>query len=155
MDVVKAANQLLEALKTHEKEIARLYEVYAETFPVYRSFWIELSKEEIEHADWIERLQTRIENGSEDFVVERFPVAAIEHSIGYVTELVYKTEEADFQFIDALSEALHMEEALSESKYFEVLEGDSAETKRTLTLLASSSRKHYQKIKELWQENRE
>jgi len=154
MNVVKAPNQLLEALKTHEKEIARLYEVYAETFPLYGSFWIELSKEEIEHANWIKRLQTRIENGSEDFVVERFPVAAIEHSIGYVKELVYKAQEDDFQFIDALSEAMHLEEALSESKYFEVLEGDSAETKRTLTLLAGSTRKHYQKIKEVWRENR-
>jgi hypothetical protein len=154
MNVVKAPNQLLEALKTHEKEIARLYEVYAETFPLYGSFWIELSKEEIEHANWIERLQTRIGNGSEDFVVERFPVAAIEHSIGYVKQLVYKAEEDDFQFIDALSEAMHLEEALSESKYFEVLEGDSDETKRTLTLLAGSTRKHYQKIKEVWRENR-
>lgn len=154
MNVVKAPNRLLEALKVHEKEIARLYEVYAEVFPVYRSFWIELSKEEIEHANWIERLQAGIENGSEDFVVERFPVAAIEYSIGYVKELVYKAKEADFQFIDALSEALHLEEALIESKYFEVLGGDSAETKRTLTLLADSTREHYQKVKELWQENR-
>jgi rubrerythrin len=154
MNLVKAPNRFLEALKVHEKEIARLYEVYAETFPLYGSFWIELSKEEMEHADWIEKLQNRIESGSEDFVVERFPVEAIEHSIGYVKELVYKTQEADFQLLDALSEALHLEEALSESKYFEVLAGDSAETKRTLTLLASSSREHYQKVKELWQENR-
>ena len=47
-----------------------------------------------------------------------------------------------------------MEEALSESKYFEVWEGDSVETKRTLTSLARSSREHYQKVKEVWQENR-
>lgn len=154
MNVINAPNKLLEALKVHEKEIARLYEVYAETFPVFRSFWIELSKEEIEHANWIERLQARIDKGPGDFVVERFPVAAIERNIEYVKELIYEVEEANFQLIDALSKALHLEEALSESKYFEVWEGDSAETKRTLTLLAQSSRKHYQKIKEVWQENR-
>ena len=154
MTVVKPPNRLLEALKVHEKEIARLYEVYAETFPVYRSFWIELSKEEIEHANWIERLQAKIENGSGDFVVERFTVAAIEHNIDYVKELIYEAEDANFQLIEALSAALHLEEALSESKYFEVWEGDSAETKRTLTSLARSSREHYQKVKEVWQENR-
>jgi len=154
MNLIKEPNQLLEALKVHEKEIARLYEVYAETFPLYRTFWIELSKEEIEHANWIEELQTKNGNGSGDFLVERFPVAAIEYSINHVKDLVYKAEEADFQLIEALSEALHLEEALSESKYFEVWEGDSAETKRTLTSLARSSREHYQKVKEVWQENR-
>jgi hypothetical protein len=154
MNAVQAGNRLLEALKVHEKEIAGLYEVYAETFPAYSSFWSELSKEEIEHASWIERLQARIEEGSEVLVVERFPAAAIERSIGYVKELVNKAEEADFELIDALSEALHLEEALSESKYFEVLEGDSDEAKRTLNLLSSSSRKHYEKVREVWQKNR-
>ena len=154
MSSVKAPSRLLEALKVHEKEIARLYEVYADIFLLYRSFWLDLSKEEIEHADWIEKLQEKIENGSEVMVAERFPLAAIEHSIGYVKELAYQAKEDDVELIDALSEALHLEEALSESKYFEVLAGDSAETKRTLTLLAESSRKHYQKIKELWRENK-
>jgi hypothetical protein len=154
MNVVKTPNRLLEAMKAYEKEIAGLYKVYAETFPAYRSFWIDLSEEEVEHAGWIEELQAKIENGSEDFVVERFPVEAIEHSMDYVKELVYKAEKSDFELIDALSEALHLKEALSESKYFEVLEGDSVETKRTLTSLASSSRNHYQKVKELWQQNR-
>lgn len=154
MNLIKEPNQLLEALKVHEKEIARLYEVYAETFPLYRSFWIELSNEEIEHANWIEKLQTKNGNSSGDFVVERFPVSAIEHNIDYVKELAYEAEDADFQLIDALSKALHLEEALSESKYFEVWEGDSTETLRTLTSLARSSREHYQKVKEVWQENR-
>ncbi len=154
MNSVKAPGRLLEALKVHEKEIARLYEVYAETFLVYSSFWMDLSKDETEHADWIEKLQAKIENDSEVMVTERFPVAAIEHSIAYVKELIHKARQDDVELIDALSEALHLEEALSESKYFEVLADDSPETKRTLTLLKGSSRKHYQKVKELWLENR-
>lgn len=154
MSSVKAPVGLLEALKVHEKEISGLYKVYSDVFLLYRSFWLDLSKEETEHANWIERLQSRIENGSEVMVAERFPLAAIEHSIGYVKELAHQAKENDVEFIDALSEALHLEEALSESKYFEVLAGDSAETKRTLTLLAESSRKHYQKVKELWLENK-
>lgn len=154
MNSVEAPGRLLEALKIHEKEIAGLYEVYADIFLVYRSFWMELAKEETEHADWIEKLRAGIENGSEVMVAERFPVAAIERSIGYVKELVNNAQDDDFELIDALSEALHLEEALSESKYFEVLAGDSTETKHTLTLLKDSSHKHYQKVRELWLENR-
>lgn len=154
MNSVKAAEELLDTLKAHEKEIAGLYEVYAETFLLYNSFWMDLSKEETEHADWIEKLQAGIENGSEVMVAERFPIEALEHSIAYVKQLIHQAREDDFELIDALSEALHLEEALSESKYFEVFTGDSPETKRTLTLLKDSSRKHYQKVKELWLENR-
>ncbi len=154
MNRVKAPGQLLEALKAHEKEIAGLYEAYADIFPLYAGFWMDLSKEETEHADWIAKLQAKIENGSEVMVAERFPVAAIEHSIGYVKELAYQAKEDNVELIDALSEALHLEEALSESKYFEVLADDSPEAKRTMTLLKDSSRKHYQKVKELWLENR-
>ena len=154
MNSVKAPDRLLEALKVHEKEIARLYEVYAETFLLCSSFWMDLAKEETEHADWIEKLQAGIENGSEIMVAERFPVPALEHSIDYVKELINRAQDDDFELIDALSEALHLEEALSESKYFEVLAGDSPETERILTLLKDSSRKHYEKVKELWLENR-
>lgn len=154
MNSIKATDRLLEALKVHEKEIGRLYEVYADMFPEYRSFWLGLSGQEAEHADWIEKLQAKIEDGSEVMVVERFPMAAIEHSIGYVKELVSQAQQAGVELIDALSEALHLEEALSESKYFEVLAGDSAETKHTLTSLADSSREHYHKVRKIWQQNK-
>ena len=154
MNSVKAAGELLETLKEHEKEIARLYKVYAETFLLYSAFWMDLSKEETDHADWIEKLQAGIKNGSEIMIMERFPVPALEYSIDYVKRLIHQVQDDDFELIDALSEALRLEEALSESKYFEVLAGDSPETKRTLTLLKDSSRKHYEKVKELWLENR-
>ena len=134
--------------------IARLYEVYSQKFPEYEDFWMELSREEIEHADWISGLQARVEDSSDCFVVNRFPTGAVKHSIAYVEDLASGACEPDFLLMNAVSTALYLERALIENKYFEVFSGDSLETKRILNALAHSTQDHYQRLHRLWQELR-
>ena len=153
MKIAKEPDVILGALKDHELALADLYNVYAEAFPECKDLWAELSREEIQHADWLDTLQDRIEDSSEDFVVERFPIAAIEHSIGYVQQLAARAHRPDFTLINALSTALQLEKALLENKYFEVLEGDSEKTRHTLDLLAQSTRIHYEKLHTAWREH--
>jgi hypothetical protein len=153
MKIAKDADAIVEALKEHEKALARLYEAYAERFPEYEEFWAELAREEIQHASWLDTILTRIENSAEDFVVERFSIATIEHSIGYVEQLATRAHQPDFVLINALSTALQLEKALIENNYFEVFEGDSANTKRILDLLAQSTQIHYEKLYNAWREH--
>ena len=149
MNIVKAPQVILEAMKEHEKAISDLYELYARKFSEYKDFWTGLSQEEVQHAGWLERLQNDIEDNTEDFVIERFPVDAIQRSTEFVKKQMETAEQPDFVLINALSTALRLEEALMESKYFEVLETDSAKTKHTLTMLAQSTQAHYQKVRKL------
>lgn len=154
MNITLAPEVILEAMKEHEQSLARLYELYAGKFPEYKGFWIELSHEEVQHADWIDKLQADIENSSEDFIVERFPLGAIQRSTEYVKKLAVEAEQPDFVLINALSTALRLEEALIENKYFEVIETDNIKTKHTLAMLAQSTHEHYQRIRKLWQEHK-
>jgi len=154
MNIAKAPDKILETMKEHELALAELYEVYADKFPEYQDFWTKFSREEYQHADWINMLQTKFEESTEDFVVERFPLGAVEHSTEYLKKLVNTTRHQDMLLINALSTALHLEQALIEKKYFEVFEGDSARTKKTLSLLAQSTQKHYEKLHAAWQEHR-
>lgn len=48
---------------------------------------------------------------------------------------------------NALSGAMYLEQALIENKYFEIFEGDSAQIKHILGILADSTREHYQRIR--------
>ena len=153
MKIAQEPEVLLGALKEHELALADLYEVYAETFPECKDLWVELSREEIQHANWLDTLQAGIEDSSEDFVVERFAIAAIEHSIGYVKQLAARAHEPDFLLINALSTALQLEKALIENKYFEVFEGDSENTNRTLALLEQCTKIHYEKLHKAWREH--
>jgi hypothetical protein len=154
MNIALAPEVILEAMKEHEQSLARLYELYAGKFPEYKGFWIELSHEEVQHADWIDKLQVDIQDSSGDFIVERFPLGAIQRSTEYVKNQADTADRPDFVLINALSTALRLEEALMENKYFEVIETGSTKTKHTLAMLAQSTLEHYQRIRKLWQEHK-
>lgn len=153
MKAAESPGELLQVLKEHELAIAGLYEVYAEVLVEWKDFWIELANDEREHADWIAALGAEVANGTESLVAGRFRVQAVEHSIGYVRQLAAAASEPDFILINALSIALQLERGLLEKKYFEVFAGDSAEAKKTLTMLAESTRAHHEKIHKFWKES--
>ena len=152
MNISKAPGELLEAMREHEQALAHLYELYAEKYPDYKDFWTELSLEENLHAAWLDKLWSEIENGSEDIIVERFPIGAVQRSTEYVKKLEDTANQPDFILVNALSTALRLEEALMENKFFEVCEGDSVKTKRTLNMLAQSTMEHCQKVRKLLQQ---
>ena len=155
MNITQAPDKILEAMKEHELALAELYEVYAEKFPEYKDFWATFSREEIQHADCINTLQTIVEESTEDFVVERFKIGAIENSTQYVKNLADTARQSDISLINALSTAVYLEQALIEKNYFDVFESDNAQTKQILSLLARSTQKHYEKLRAAWQEHKD
>ncbi len=154
MNIALAPEVILEVMKVLEQALARFYKLYAAKFLEYKGFWTELSLEEVQHADWIDKLQAEIEDSSEDFIVERFPLGAIQNSTEFVKNQTIEADQLGFVLINALSTALRLEEALMENKYFEVIETDSIKTKHTLAMLAHSTQEHYQRIHKLWQEHK-
>jgi dTDP-4-amino-4,6-dideoxygalactose transaminase len=154
MKTTQEAEEIVDALKEHEQAVARLYEVYAEKFPEHEEFWTELAHEEVQHANWLVILRDRIEKNDEDFAVERLPIATIQSSIGHVMQLAERARQSDFLFTDALSTALQLEEGFIENKYFEVFDGDSADTVHTLTMLAQATQAHYERLYRTWCELR-
>ena len=153
MKIAMSPGAIIEALREHELAIAGLYEAYAEVFPECEDLWAGLAMEELQHAKWIDALYANVQNNPQDFVVERFRICAIEHSIEYVKQQTAAAYQGDFMLMNALSTAVQLERALLENKYFEVFEGDIASTRRTLALLGESTRGHYQKLHRFWREN--
>lgn len=147
MDTTNAAVDRLGLLRAHELALGRLYRTYADTFPQQRGFWTRLSQEEHEHADWIDALRLKIEEESSGLVVDRFPAAAIEHSIAYVNRLIDRAHRGDPTAVNALANALDLENSLIENRYFEVFASDSAEIKRTLSDLAQSTQAHHEQVR--------
>ncbi len=152
MNVAQKPEQLLDLLKEHENGLAELYKSYSEIFLEYKDFWQELAIEETRHAQWLDNLKTKIESGAGCFIIERFPINAIKTSLNFVNQCIGKAYEPDFQHINALSTALHLEEALIEKKYFEVLQGDGSDVKDTFDKLSADTQQHFLKIKQLWEQ---
>ena len=151
MNITDAPAEALNLLREHEEAISRLYAAYARRFPADRDFWLSLSQEESQHASWIGLLRERTEEESSGLIVNRFPAAAITHSLNYISRLIEGANRPDLTPVNALSAALDIEQALLENRYFEVFDSNSAEVRRVLELLAQETRAHIEKVRYAWQ----
>jgi hypothetical protein len=138
--------RIIGLLADHEMAVSKLYRIYSERFPNYEDFWSELSADETSHAKCIRELTSKIEQGLVYFNEERFQPAAIERSLQYIEQMQEKALQPDFSLINALSIASFIEDALIESEFFKVFEGDSAELQEVLHILASATSQHREKV---------
>jgi len=152
MNALDTAGEALAKLKIHEEAIGRLYKRYSERFGEQRAFWCKLSREEYQHAKWIEMLEAELGDDPAGFVARGFPLAAIEHSLAFIEKLIAKAGSEAFTVVNAVSAALNLERGLLENKYFEAFETDRAKMKRLLALLEDKTRDHYASVQQVWQE---
>ena len=148
MELKEYQENILNLLIEHEEEIGKLYAVFAEKFQDYNQFWLELSKQEENHALWIEKLSEMIKKGEVFFDQKRFNLEAIRNSLAELQKDIIENKHSDIPLIKALSVAYYYETALIERKFFEVFETDSAELKHTLISLSEETIKHQKQIKE-------
>jgi rubrerythrin len=140
----------LNKLAELEESISRLYEVYAEVFLDYQQFWSDLSNEEGQHAGWLRELNTNVVQGSATLRENRFNKIAIQTFINYLHDEYSKVMSRERALINALSITLYIEESLIEREYYEVLDGDSLELKQTLSNLASATKNHIERVREVF-----
>jgi hypothetical protein len=155
MRISTTTTDALELLREHERALGRLYRTYAECFAGQSEFWLRLAAEEDQHAEWLGSLRLRLEDDESGRLLDRFPTGAIEHSLVYVNKLIANAHTSGITPLRALSVALDLEQALLESRYFEVFESDSPELKRTLETLAESTHAHLAAVRNAWQTARE
>jgi hypothetical protein len=141
----------LDLLKEHELAIGRLYAAYARRFPRDREFWLGLSQEERQHAEWVESLRVRVDEDRSALAANRFPTGTIELSLAYVSRLIESADAPSLTRANALSIALDLERALLEHKYFEVFRSGNPQIERTLQLLRQCTQSHLQKVLHLWE----
>ena len=143
-----------EMLANHEEAIGGLYQAYAKLFPDHESFWSNLAREETEHATWIRNLASKSGAGPARLEQKRFRPEAIQTSLDYIRNLTRQASNQNIELTGALSTALDIEKALIERKYFEILQGDSEEVKRTLEALTRSTRAHIERVQKAWAEQK-
>ncbi len=140
--------RILEALAQNEEKVSALYQAYAGKFPDRRDFWEGLAIDETAHASWIKGLFESIDNNTLFFDENRFSLQAIRTFTDYLEEKLRYTGQKDISFVEALSTALDIEDALIENKWFEFFETDSAKAKNYIQRLREALTVHRAKIAE-------
>ena len=138
--------KVIGVLAANEELISKLYKLYAKLIPELQDFWEDLAKEETRHAYWILALQTHINDGVLSFKENRFNLRAIELFLIYVKDLLDTAKGRVKAPKDALANAMNIENALIERKFFEVFNEDSPALKDTLQQLVIATEKHREKI---------
>jgi|WetSurMetagenome_2_1015567.scaffolds.fasta_scaffold102969_2 rubrerythrin len=143
----KKVPPIVERLASNEESIAKLYQGYAEAFPVLLDFWTSLAVEEMNHASWLKDLGAKTLT-SKTFVDEsRFNTYALQTLTNYLDKETTRLNEQKTPLTEALSIACFIEQSLIETNYFEVFRADSAEIKRVFNKLRDETLAHGKKAK--------
>ena len=146
---------IVEKFAANEETIAGLYEDFAQKFPQHKDFWSNLAKEEHQHARWIRRLNTRI-NQEKNFgrvLIDKFPLQTIERSLEGIKRIAEEAKDADLTFEEALKISMELEESLLEKRYFEIFQGEQAEINQVLGFLEKETIMHSDRIRKLLKDN--
>jgi rubrerythrin len=148
------SSDLLDALIQHEKNVSDLYKSYAERIELLAGFWNSLSREELQHAQWIQRLGQKIQDQDVFLNKKRISLQAVQTSMRFINAQIVRTKRENLTAIQMLSTALDIEKAMIEKSFFDLFEGDSPEIKNTLSALATETKKHIEKIQAMWMKYR-
>ena len=143
------ADGIVELLTEHERAIGRLYRAYAAKFPDQKDFWSSLADEEEQHAEWLQRLLVRAEEGLGCVRPDRFDAVAVTDSLTRLKDMIERAHEQGLSLADAVANALALERSLLEARYFEVFEGTAAEVVQVQYCLADAAKDHYDRIREM------
>jgi hypothetical protein len=140
----------LELLATNEEEISDLYKLYAQKLPQYENLWLELSREETDHAAWIRDFARGIEKGTLYINQKRFPTEAFQTYHEYLQGSLAKTSSRGIEPMQAFTSALYIEQALIELKLWEVIDTGSEGFDKVALRLRIATKKHIEIIEEYW-----
>jgi len=142
------------ALIQNEELLSKLYVKNSTLFPSDSKFWINISKDEMVHASWLNELLTMVKEGSVVMEVDRFNLAAINNFGIYINEIIDMTGTETISAIKALSISMDLENSLLESDIFKVYDTDDSVMENILIRLQKSTEIHFQEIKNHWNEER-
>jgi rubrerythrin len=154
MDFRGNASEVIEAMAKNEEAVSRLYQAYADKFPVQKAFWTSLAADETTHAAWIRGLQAKMRDGSLSINRDRFKIQPVRGFTAYLERESATAREPGMSPINALSVALYIEESIMEQRFFEVFVADAPEMKRILADLATATKDHLEKVREEWGKQR-
>jgi len=140
--------ELVELLVSQEESVAALYSRFARLFPAHESFWLELSREETLHAQWLRRLFARTQTGTGRVQSDHLDIETIRAHVEKLQALETQVTQSPPTLVEALRMAQSIESTVCESHYFQIFEGLSewAEFKQVQYCLEEATRNHVDTI---------
>jgi hypothetical protein len=155
MALLSYQQNIVDLMIKSELTLAELYLFLSKRYSAEADFWLSLQGEELEHAQWVEYLKTRVMAGTALFYEDQTRAPRIESFIGHVNNILMKFKTRKMPLRAALSLAADIEASMLEQKVFQHFEGDDLDLVQTLRRLSKDTERHLLKVKDKWHNTRE
>jgi hypothetical protein len=139
-------SKIVVLLTRQELIVAELYRFFASLYPDLRDFWSELSREQMEHATWIEYCYKKAEEGAVNFEEGNIKTYTVESFIKYLEENLAKVKEKAPTPQGAFSLALGIEKSLLIKRVFDRFKSDDEELTTVLVSLREKKKSHFKRL---------
>lgn len=139
-------SKIIVLLTRQELLLAELYRFYANLYPDLRDFWSELSREQLEHATWVEYCYKKAEEGAVNFEEKNIKTYTVESFVKYLEENIAKVKEKAPSPQGAFSLALGIENSLLIKRVFDHFQSGDHEFTTLLGSLRGKKKEHLKRL---------
>ena len=148
-------HKILDLLKELELLMAAIYQRLAVLFPEHADSYTALVAEEMEHAAWIEQLQSACLANKARFAEGKTRSYTVSNMLTYMQNFYNRLETGQLTELQAMTATADFENALIERNVFQRFTGDSSDVEKALDLLETTQKKHTGRITALLQQIRQ
>jgi len=142
-------NKILSLLIQQELLVAELYRFFSSLYPETRDFWNELAREEMEHATWVEYLQTKAQSSEVEFREDQLKTYTVDSFVKYLQDSIAKVKEKAPAQQAAFALAIGIENSLLVKKIFDRFHSTDKELGMLIRKLQDGLHEHRQRIEKM------
>jgi len=138
----------IQTMSENEKLIGELYRSLALKFPEEKTFWQAIALEEDRHWEMLLGLSKKISEGKAALSTENFSLYDLKNFQDTIIEKKKNIEKQNLTVVQALEEALELEIAFFERKYFDIFKSADPVLRDIFSELEKETKNHVDRIVE-------
>ncbi len=140
-------NTFLELLENLELDISNLYKLFAQKFPAHKQLWDELSDEEVQHASYIKKLASFVQQGLVLLDAKTTKTITVKIVSDGIKSTHQQTQDDKLTPINALAYSLSLEDSILEKKFYDYFTTHDQSVAYIINKIKRETNQHYQKVK--------
>ena len=146
--------KILGLLAELELNMRDLYLLFADRFPKYKDLWADISQQETNHADGINKLSLLAGEDRVLFDEKITKTYTVKMFISSIQEALAKTKSGKMTLVNALSVSHDFEQAILEKGFYNFFAGQDDETRTLIRQIKEETLDHQMKMKNAWEQER-
>lgn len=140
-------NTFLELLENLELDISNLYKLFAQKFPAHKQLWDELSDEEVQHASYIKKLTSFVQQGLVLLDAKTTKTITVKIVSDGIKSTYQQAQDNKLTPINALAYSLSLEDSILEKKFYDYFTTHDQSVAYIINKIKRETNQHYQKVK--------